>query len=125
MKQNEEWPIRLIGGERNRYVCHYCGQAAETLDHVPPRASWRTDCERFRVPSCNECNCLAGDTFHATFAERAEYIKARLSRRYAKALEQPEWTASELRGMGATMRKAIKQAMALKTLVRSRVAFRP
>ena len=42
-------------------VCYYCGGAATTDEHVPPKQMFKKfDCDSITVPSCKEHNCSKG-----------------------------------------------------------------
>lgn len=118
-----EWPIKPIGGERNRFVCHYCGLPADTLDHIPPRSCYRQGDACFQVPACNECNVLAGNTYHAEFRERCHYVKTALAKRYAHVVALPDWSADELQDMGAALKASIRKGLRLKRAAVARIAF--
>jgi hypothetical protein len=42
--------------ERDKRVCHYCGEAADTVDHKNPVVSGGTDDEDNLVTACRSCN---------------------------------------------------------------------
>jgi len=49
-------PPHSLASLRN-HICVYCGAAAQSRDHVPPKAWFARDVRtRIRVPSCNACN---------------------------------------------------------------------
>ena len=48
--------LRLVILQRDRYVCHYCGEEAGTVDHVVPRAEGGTDEPWNLVAACTTCN---------------------------------------------------------------------
>lgn len=41
-------------------ACHYCGELADTVDHVIPRLFGGTDDPGNRVPACTSCNSAKG-----------------------------------------------------------------
>ena len=117
------WPIRVLGGDHNRYVCHYCGMPANTLDHIPPVASYNGNDERFRVPACSECNSLLRDVYHNKFPERRHYLKILLTKRYAGVLTTPKWTEQELNDLGPDLRESIQMSIKLKKIIDYRLSF--
>lgn len=48
--------IRLRILKRDRYTCRYCGDAADTVDHVIPRSRGGTREDRNLVAACWPCN---------------------------------------------------------------------
>lgn len=41
---------------RDNYTCHYCGDLADTVDHVKPKWSGGTDDPANLVAACRSCN---------------------------------------------------------------------
>lgn len=95
----------------NRYCCFYCGQPADTMDHVPPLTRV-SDYEAFglanprylTVPSCPECNSLAGDTLQESILDRAVFIHRALESKYRKTLKSANWSEAEIRQAGLSGR---------------------
>jgi 5-methylcytosine-specific restriction endonuclease McrA len=54
-----ETRLRIL--RRDAYRCHYCGQAANTVDHVIPKAKGGTDDPSNLVAACARCNYSAQD----------------------------------------------------------------
>ena len=44
------------------YICAYCGNSADTLDHVRPRHKGGTTTTKNLVPACQRCNRGKGST---------------------------------------------------------------
>lgn len=105
---------------RERYICAYCGERGDEVEHVIPR---RTNLPTWTVIACHECNSLASGTLWATFAEKRDGIRARLRRKYRRLLQTPEWDDDELRTMGPTLRKRIRGSMVLRDVLLQRLAF--
>ncbi len=126
MKQKQEFKI-----------CYYCGQEANTIDHVIPRSLLKhlaaigdakiTDSilgrRILKVPACKECNCLLSDSVQNTVQERKKYLKTKLKRRYQKILRIPEWREDELEEMGNNMRKYIEGALQQKMIIKQRLEW--
>lgn len=56
--------------ERDYYTCHYCGQEANTIDHLVPISKNGTD-EAFNcVAACTKCNSSKRDRMTPSFFER-------------------------------------------------------
>jgi len=64
-------------------VCFYCGDIATEKDHLPSLAtieycmSAYNDLQPILVPSCSECNSIAGDRLHLSLNDRFTYIQSR------------------------------------------------
>ena len=108
---------RRVSGERHQDgypLCVYCGQPADSLDHVPPLS--RVDDYRalglvremyLLVPACRDCNALAGSTLQATFPERVEYVKDEITRKNRRVIAAPEWDQDEIDELGGSLKAYI------------------
>ena len=45
---------------RDQYICQYCGQEADTVDHVIPRRLGGLDSDDNLVAACSRCNYSKG-----------------------------------------------------------------
>lgn len=55
--------------------CHYCGQRANTFDHVPPLRYADLSKDPFlKVPCCSQCNMILGDSLTLDLEERKSYV---------------------------------------------------
>lgn len=65
-------------------VCTYCGELADTRDHVVPRSYLNTGTT---VPACRQCNGLLSSKLHITIESRAHYLlnNSKVHRRYSPA----------------------------------------
>ena len=50
---------------RDAFICQYCGQEANTVDHVIPRRLNGNDSDDNLVASCRKCNLSKGGRFFA------------------------------------------------------------
>jgi 5-methylcytosine-specific restriction endonuclease McrA len=50
--------------ERDGYICAYCGEVADTADHVIPRSRGGGDGLDNLVAACRACNASKGATLH-------------------------------------------------------------
>ena len=99
-------------------ICTYCGETADTYDHVAPvssvnggrRASVRN--RKLCVPACRECNSVLGNRGGDTVGDRAAYLVGRYLKRYRKSLAQPDWSEDEMAELGPNMRREVARAMA-------------
>jgi len=48
---------------RDGFICQYCGQEANTVDHVIPRRLNGNDSDDNLVASCSRCNLAKGGRF--------------------------------------------------------------
>jgi 5-methylcytosine-specific restriction endonuclease McrA len=48
---------------RDQFICQYCGQEANTVDHVIPRRLGGLDSDDNLVASCRRCNLSKGGRF--------------------------------------------------------------
>lgn len=111
--------------------CIYCGIVCDSIDHIPPR-SMRAQLSgvelaaigQQEVPSCRECNSVLGGRPILTITERRAYIKAALHCRYKSYLRIPNWTEDELKEFGESLRGMIRRNMAVRDIVRQRIAWR-
>jgi hypothetical protein len=60
--------IRLKVLERDRYICYWCGQPGETMDHVVPWSKGGRTTMDNCICACQECNGMRGDMPAAEFA---------------------------------------------------------
>lgn len=62
--------VRLEVLNRDAYTCHYCGQEANTVDHLIPISKGGTDQAENMVAACNKCNASKRDRIAPGFFER-------------------------------------------------------
>ena len=55
---------------RDGYICQYCGQEADTVDHVIPRRLNGLDTDDNLVSSCRKCNLAKGVLTESEFTEQ-------------------------------------------------------
>lgn len=99
--------------------CVYCGEIAESLDHVPPVSSYslrRMACLLYRtnyraVPACSHCNAVLSNFGIYTINGRAKYLLETFSKRYQKLFQQGIFTEAELRDMGRCLRDKAMASM--------------
>jgi hypothetical protein len=96
------------------YMCFYCNDYAETLDHVPP-LSWievfklenlrKNGIPLATVPCCAECNRLLGGRKLLTVEDRLEYLETKYSALFEKLAR---WSDEEIEEMGQSFRQTLK-----------------
>lgn len=109
--------------------CAYCGDVADTRDHVIPCSYLRPDCEgshHYRasdwlVPACRECNVTLGARLLFTVPDRAAFLLARFRAKWRKLLASPDWTPEELDETEGFFRKQLESLAAQKLLARHRL----
>jgi 5-methylcytosine-specific restriction endonuclease McrA len=62
--------VRKLVLERDYFTCHYCGQEANTVDHLIPISKGGTDEATNMVAACIKCNSGKRDRMTPTFFER-------------------------------------------------------
>lgn len=99
--------------------CIYCGDPAETLDHVLAislvlnvdlsRPSTRRGLGQGLnlVPCCRECNCIASNKKFTCIREKRLHIQKQLRKKYKKVLRNVVWDEEELSEMGYQMKSKI------------------
>lgn len=115
--------------------CIYCGETATALDHVYPKAlSQRLDLTResvFRalkralvvVPTCTQCNSIAGATPFLSPLEKRKFIQKSLRKKLAKQLKVVVWDEEEIDELGKTLRTKIIAEQNAHIVAVSRVNF--
>jgi 5-methylcytosine-specific restriction endonuclease McrA len=58
---------RLIVLRRDCYICSYCGEPANEVDHIQPRVLGGTDDLDNLVAACRRCNAMKGKRSEALF----------------------------------------------------------
>lgn len=48
---------------KDQFICQYCGQEADTVDHVVPRRLGGLDNDENLVAACRRCNLAKGGRF--------------------------------------------------------------
>lgn len=102
----------------NRHVCHYCGNVANALDHVPPisRIESIVNCDDFqhiqpvKIPSCSRCNGWLGDKWRVDYQES----KNLLLEHAAKKLEKKrvtEWDQEEVKELGRNLKGYVREML--------------
>jgi hypothetical protein len=108
--------IRLEG-ER----CVYCGERATCWDHFPPYAV--DQLRGWLLPSCGECNGIAGDRHPYDFPARAAYVNRALISRWRHVLDSTPWSPAELRELGRGLADSIEPMAHARLIARERVRW--
>jgi 5-methylcytosine-specific restriction endonuclease McrA len=124
----------ILNGERSDsglyWLCVYCGQPADTRDHVPPisrcgdyEALKLTKPKYLKVPACKNCNSIASNSLQETIFSRIEFVKDSLIKKYAKKYGAVEWDQCEIDDLGPNLKSHIKKGERMNKLIRSRVEY--
>lgn len=113
-------------------ICAYCGDWANTLDHVIP-ISYLSSSDRNKianysddsnlVEACRECNCLASNMVFDSIDEKRAYIQEKLEMRYARLIKMPIWTREEIKEMGWKFRNELKLSALAKKWIINRINY--
>lgn len=123
MKSKER--LRLVRAYGNRYSrhyhdsvkpwqCFYCGDDAQTLDHVPPLSwvetyspeTWRSHGVPFvLLHVCHDCNSRLSNKPLFTAYERTQALEAKLSALYDRKASL--WSDYEIAEMGPSFRASL------------------
>lgn len=130
---------RVFGNLYTRFVpkgesgdfCYYCGDYADTLDHVPPLNSvenmrmeeWHKQKLPFvLIRACTSCNSKLGSKPIYSILERVANIIHKLEKEYEKVMDN-KWSDTELKELGKNL-KSIVSAYDVKTAkLQSRLNF--
>ena len=97
------------------YYCFYCGDPANTLDHVPPLSAMETlDREKRKkdripaalVPCCSECNNALGDRQLWTVFDRLLYLETYYDAYFKK--QKSMWSEDEIEELGPSLKEAVR-----------------
>jgi hypothetical protein len=117
---------------RESNIYYYCGEPADSIDHVIPRNAlariavvdpYDIHNRVLVVDSCRECNCLIGGKWFDSLQERKDYLKTKLRKRYQKFIDLPDWTDHELSVLGYALADLIRKGMARKRKVKQRLSW--
>lgn len=106
-------------------LCVYCGEIAESDDHVPPRTiALRAGFPMKVVRACLECNTLLGPRPPwFSVVERRRTIHRILKRRYARVLNIPPWQEGEICQRGPNLQQAIRSGLNQREKARRRLSW--
>lgn len=106
-------------------ICVYCGEMADSRDHVPPTTvALRIGMRRKVVSACRECNLLLGPRppWYSILARRRKIAEI-LRRRYSKVLRIPPWTEEEIQAFGPNLERSVREGLSGQRRARRRIAF--
>lgn len=94
--------------DRDSWICQYCGDRANNVDHIIPWAYTRDNTKENLVASCQLCNLIAGSKTFDSFQEKKLYILNRLLKILGRA-NQVVWTKTELSEIHGRLRKFVRE----------------
>lgn len=106
-------------------VCVYCGEYADTRDHLLPVTYTGRAVRRhvLTVPACRQCNSFIGDASAPSITERRAIAHSSLRRKRFRVLQSFDYTDDELEEFGLTMRSSVLRARVEKDRLLKRLAF--
>jgi 5-methylcytosine-specific restriction endonuclease McrA len=63
--------------ERSEGICFYCGEVADSIDHIIPWSQGGTHHPMNLVASCMLCNVIAGERLFRDITDKMAYIAQR------------------------------------------------
>ena len=113
-------------------VCVYCGCRSTTIDHFVPLSVIAMIADavsvgevsgRVLLPSCGECNRLAGNGSFVTVAAKRRYIHQKLAKRYARVLIIPDWTDAEINELSYGLAHFVRQGLEMRRWIEERLGW--
>lgn len=117
-------------------VCYYCGEPADSIDHVVPLSLIRQledDPEalervigkgRIReVDACRDCNHRLSSEYDINLKDRKERLRDRLRSRYLRLLAMPEWTDDDLGELNGWLQGSVIHATAVQAWIMRRLSY--
>jgi hypothetical protein len=114
----------LLDKDASAY-CMYCGEVADTLDHLLPepytgpigRAQVET------VPACRQCNSILGPSVIQGIEARREFVHERLRSKNKALLAMQPFTDEDLAELGPTLRRQVRADMRRQRRLMARLAW--
>ena len=112
--------------------CYYCGDPAETIDHVPAiNVAYvmgldileKRNIKLLKVRSCGQCNSILGDRQLLTLDDRARFVYEALQSRYKRLLRAQEWDREELLELGPVLRSYVLSYHNAKSWIEHRLQY--
>ncbi len=105
--------------------CVYCGDGFDlSRDHVIPQSYLRAKRKSFAndwtVTACRECNSTLGGRLIFNVPERAEYLRKKYLKKYAKLLQCRVWDAEEIAELGYNMGTIVAGMMVEREIIYKR-----
>lgn len=123
--------IELINDKDYDY-CFYCGDPADTIDHVPPisivmeELSLNDENDLFLVPACRQCNAVLSNKRIFSLYDRIQYVNDYLYKKYRREINTYlNWKESdnEFKDMGFSLKEMIRNSMCIGRAVKKRIEY--
>jgi len=112
-------------------LCVYCGDPADTIDHVPPisrvddyRALFRGRETFLLVKCCKPCNTMLANELQADIFERIDAVKYRLKRKIRRDDYALQWSQDEIAQLGKNLRSKVVSSMKKIESTQRRIDYR-
>lgn len=109
--------------------CFYCGDPYTERDHVFPISRIgdyvidEIKDNLLIVPSCTECNRIAGNVVDPSLPDRKDRVEAVLRTRYREILSRPNHTEEELSTLTGRLRQEITRRKHKRRWLQDRIAY--
>lgn len=80
-------PLRAMIMERSEGICFYCGNVAQSIDHIIPWSQGGSHHPLNLVAACTPCNSIAGERLFRDITDKMEYIDERRQLLYAMGID--------------------------------------
>jgi hypothetical protein len=114
----------------NDNICVYCGVPATALDHFVPISVVNGLARvgimphgRFLVPSCRECNSIAGAKCFNSVAAKRRYIQGQLRKKNKRLLAMPYWTDAQISRLGYNLATTMRTSVVRKEWLEARLRW--
>jgi len=112
------------------FICFYCGVAADTIDHIPPKHiannadAIGVDRDMFfTVPCCKECNSTLGGRPLLRLEDRKDFIYKTYTTKYSKVINIPSFSDVELEEFHGSLLDDLKRTIKLKSVIEYRLLW--
>ncbi len=124
-KRNEYKYTQALFNTGDVQICSYCGDPANTKDHVLPLiwADNQLEGQHIIVPACSDCNAMAGGKKFVGIYEKLRWLHKRLAKKYARVLCTPDWSEEELEGLDLVLRTYVENSLELRTRTLERLSW--
>lgn len=109
--------VRMFFREGEAQVCVYCGNVAETQDHVPP-LDWvyclgtsyfgSAGIRLLLVPACGECNVELGPRKLFTIKDRTRWLIGRYEKKYERFTKGLIWDMEDVDELGRGLKRYVE-----------------
>jgi len=113
-------------------TCCYCGDRAETLDHIPPLdVVYHKGLDYFEirgiqlvtVSACKNCNSILGSKAIYTVQHRVLELYKVMLKKHEKLLKMPDWSEKDLYELKGNLRRMVRNHVKAKKFLERRLAF--